>query len=225
MLDTAEILIDNFILMIEVYGMIPNGFRKYFLNRSQPQFFSLMVKDLVDAFHHRGQLTRADSLEQRAFHPLNIEHDFFMATHSKKVKINGKEILLNFYNANTVLERPESFRQDNKLVENLETKERERVLKGLSSMAESGWDFSSRWLRDPKDLTTTQINDMIPSDLNTLLGKSEEYLINLCSKFKREDLSVYYLNLLNERKEYFTSFFDGVGFPDQVLSGESIRPR
>ena len=67
-------------------------------------------------------------------------------------------------------------------------------------MAESGWDFSSRWLKDPTDLRSTQINEMLPSDLNALMGKSEEYLVNLCSKFKREDLSVYYFNLLNDRK-------------------------
>ena len=43
-------------------------------------------------------------------------------------------------------------------------------------MAESGWDFSSRWLTDPNDLKTCQIDDMLPSDLNTLLGLSEKYL-------------------------------------------------
>ena len=90
MLDTAETLINNFILMIETYGMIPNGFRKYFLNRSQPPFFAMMIKDLVDAFHRRGEISRADSVEERSFHSLNIEHDFFMASHSKKVKVNNK---------------------------------------------------------------------------------------------------------------------------------------
>lgn len=44
LLDTAEEVIENFIIMIESYGMIPNGFRMYFLNRSQPPFFFMMVK-------------------------------------------------------------------------------------------------------------------------------------------------------------------------------------
>lgn len=37
-------------------------------------------------------------------------------------------------------------------------------------MAESGWDFSSRWLDDPKDLSSTIIDEIIPTDLNALLG-------------------------------------------------------
>jgi neutral trehalase len=37
-------------------------------------------------------------------------------------------------------------------------------------MAESGWDFSSRWLTDVTNLQTHVIDDMIPSDLNTLMG-------------------------------------------------------
>lgn len=44
LLSTAENLIDNFLKVIEKYGFIPNGFRQYYLNRSQPPFLSLMVK-------------------------------------------------------------------------------------------------------------------------------------------------------------------------------------
>ena len=52
-------------------------------------------------------------------------------------------------------------------------------------MAESGWDFSSRWLKNSSDLKTNFINEMIPSDLNTLMGVVENYLIGLCAKFQR----------------------------------------
>jgi alpha,alpha-trehalase len=40
-------------------------------------------------------------------------------------------------------------------------------------MAESGWDFSSRWLNDTMKLESNIISEMIPSDLNTLMGLSE----------------------------------------------------
>ena len=40
----------------------------------------------------------------------------------------------------------------------------------MNSMAESGWDFSTRWLRDASQLSSSIILDMIPSDLNTLMG-------------------------------------------------------
>ena len=120
MLESAENLIMNFILMIETYGMIPNGFRQYFLNRSQPPLFALMVKDLSEAFIAHGQNGRAQALEERAFHSLVQEHEFFMKTHSKLFKLKSeKEVLLNYYNAETVSPRPESYREDMLLVEDL----------------------------------------------------------------------------------------------------------
>jgi alpha,alpha-trehalase len=47
MLDTAENTVRNFFLLINKYGFVPNGFRKYYLNRSQPPFLTLMVKDVT----------------------------------------------------------------------------------------------------------------------------------------------------------------------------------
>ena len=35
---------DNFAWMIEIYGHIPNGNRTYYLSRSQPPVFALMVE-------------------------------------------------------------------------------------------------------------------------------------------------------------------------------------
>lgn len=67
-------------------------------------------------------------------------------------------------------------------------------------MAESGWDFSSRWLKDASDLKSTIINEMIPSDLNTILGLVEEYLIPIAPKFGRGDLVWEYRKLLEGRK-------------------------
>jgi alpha,alpha-trehalase len=37
-------LLKNFAFEIDRYGMIPNGNRSYYLSRSQPPFFSLMVE-------------------------------------------------------------------------------------------------------------------------------------------------------------------------------------
>lgn len=54
MLDTAEMLLDNFATSIQTYGFIPNGFRVYFLNRSQPPYFFLMVKAVAEALKKKG---------------------------------------------------------------------------------------------------------------------------------------------------------------------------
>jgi len=62
MLDTAEYIIYNFLAIVEKYGFVPNGFRKYYLNRSQPPFLTLMVKEVVEALLKNGQQQRAFNL-------------------------------------------------------------------------------------------------------------------------------------------------------------------
>ena len=45
--DMIENMIKNFAHLIETVGYIPNGNRSYFIGRSQPPFFSLMVRLLA----------------------------------------------------------------------------------------------------------------------------------------------------------------------------------
>lgn len=67
-------------------------------------------------------------------------------------------------------------------------------------MAESGWDFSSRWLSDQNDLKTSVITEMIPSDLNMLMGLLESYLSTLSARYGRIDLLSTYQQILKDRK-------------------------
>lgn len=67
MLDTAESILDTFANVIQVYGFIPNGLRQYYLNRSQPPFFFLMVKKVTEALFKKGQQEKANSLEKKYF--------------------------------------------------------------------------------------------------------------------------------------------------------------
>jgi len=62
LLDSAETVVRNFLLILQKYGFIPNGFRKYYLNRSQPPFLTLMVKDVTEALSKSGKKQRADKL-------------------------------------------------------------------------------------------------------------------------------------------------------------------
>jgi alpha,alpha-trehalase len=47
-IDMIEDMIKNFASLIDRYGFIPNGNRSYYLSRSQPPFFSLMVELLAE---------------------------------------------------------------------------------------------------------------------------------------------------------------------------------
>lgn len=44
------------------------------------------------------------------------------------------------------------------------------------------------------------MDEIIPSDLNTLMAVNEAYLVKLSEKFKRADLANYYLKCIKERK-------------------------
>jgi alpha,alpha-trehalase len=50
------------------------------------------------------------------------------------------------------------------------------VWRNLRATAESGWDFSSRWLADGKTLATVRTLDLLPPDLNSLLVHLEQTL-------------------------------------------------
>src|SRR5260370_34561666 len=45
--------------------------------------------------------------------------------------------------------------------------------------AESGWDFSSRWMRDPTDVRTLETTELAPVDLNCLLYTAERTIAAL----------------------------------------------
>ncbi len=46
--DLIENMVKNFAYLINTFGHVPNGNRSYYLTRSQPPYFSLMVKLLAD---------------------------------------------------------------------------------------------------------------------------------------------------------------------------------
>jgi alpha,alpha-trehalase len=75
--------------------------------------------------------------------------------------------------------RPESYRQDYELAQTLPAANREAFYRNVRASAESGWDFSSRWMRDPKDLRTLETTELIPVDLNSLLYHAERTIAAL----------------------------------------------
>jgi alpha,alpha-trehalase len=81
--------------------------------------------------------------------------------------------ILNRYWDDIPEPRPESFREDFALGQTVDAPRREALYRNLRAGAESGWDYSSRWMRNPKDLRTLEVTDLAPVDLNSLLYHSE----------------------------------------------------
>ncbi len=175
--DMIENMVRNFAYLIDTIGFIPNGNRTYYLTRSQPPFFAAMVSLLAEA--------RGDSMVLVNYLPqLRAEYDWWMDGAAEVsagnpavlhvVRLPDGSILNRYYDRGDY-PRAESYRED---VETAAQSDRpkEEVYRHLRSGAESGWDFSSRWLADGSTLSTIHTTDIIPVDLNALLYNLERTL-------------------------------------------------
>ncbi|RYD86177.1 MAG: hypothetical protein EOP50_22855, partial [Sphingobacteriales bacterium] len=84
--------------------------------------------------------------------------------------------VLNRYWDQLDIPRQESWTEDLKTASHLSTEARPQVYRELRSAAESGWDFSSRWFRDGRNLETIHTTEIVPVDLNCLLVHLEQMI-------------------------------------------------
>jgi alpha,alpha-trehalase len=170
--EMVENMVKNFAFLINTYGHIPNGNRSYYLSRSQPPFFALMVELLAGI--------RNDSVYAAYLPALEKEYSFWMEGREKlragesarRVVVMKDGSVLNRYWDDNSTPRQESYKED---VETAEKSGRNKaeMYRHLRAGAESGIDFSSRWFRNEKTLGTIQTTDYVPVDLNCLLYKLE----------------------------------------------------
>lgn len=173
--DLIEDMVGNFAFLIDSIGFIPNGNRNYYLSRSQPPFFSLMVKLLSE---------KDSSAVVRYLPMLRKEYDFWMHgagqlekpgdTFEHVVSMPDGTVLNRYYDRKGQ-PRPEAYKEDVHLAKR-SGRDPDVVYRHLRAAAESGWDFSSRWFADGKNLTTIQTTDLVPVDLNCLLFHLEQMI-------------------------------------------------
>lgn len=167
-----ENMVKNFAYLIDTFGFIPNGNRSYFLGRSQPPFFSLMVDLLAN---EKGEEVFTTFLPQ-----LLKEHAFWMAgrevgeTNRRLVFMPNGGILNRYYD-DFPDPRAEMYGDD------LETHQSSGRSAGalyldIRAACESGWDFSARWLKHADDLGSIYTTDIVPVDLNCLLVHLEQVI-------------------------------------------------
>jgi alpha,alpha-trehalase len=176
--DLMRAMADNFAYLLDTYGHVPNGTRSYYLSRSQPPVFTLMI----DLFENHGVDTALRYLPQ-----LRKEYDFWMdgSTHLRPGSAWRRTVclpggaLLNRYWDDRAHPREEAYLED------VETARRSGrpahlVYRDLRAAAESGWDFSSRWCepqivqdRTECDLASIRTTAIVPVDLNALLWHAE----------------------------------------------------
>ena len=171
-------MLDDFDSLVARYGFVPNGTRTYYLGRSQPPFLALMAD--LDPRH--DAVTAARHLAA-----LKAEHTFWMkgADAARRTGAAARVVrmpdgsLLNRYWDDAPGPRDESWAED---VATARTSGRPvaEVYKDLRAGAESGWDYSSRWLADPARLDTIRTTQIVPVDLNSLLWAQEQAIARRC---------------------------------------------
>ncbi len=173
-------MVDDFTQLIERYGHVPNGTRSYYLSRSQPPFYFAMVGLSPGA----DRATRA-----RRLAAMRAEHAFWMAgaaalkpgEAAERVVRMPDGALLNRYWDDRDTPRDESFREDVATAAAAPSRPAPAVYRDLRAAAESGWDFSSRWLGDGRTLASIRTSAIVPVDLNSLLYGLERAIADGCA--------------------------------------------
>ena len=181
---------ENFLDLVELLGFVPNGARVYYENRSQPPFLTPMVRAYVE-------YTGDTSVLERFLPTLEKEHAFWMNNRTIDVEFDGETYTLNHYAVLNNQPRPESYLEDYQTATNscyysedsgiiypatpLTDEEIAQLYANLASGAESGWDYSSRWIANPGDaandvyfpLRSLNTVELLPIDLNSFLYANE----------------------------------------------------
>ena len=217
-IDLIEGMVKNFAFMIEQFGFIPNGNRSYYLGRSQPPFFSLMVDLLAK---HSGKEVLIEFLPA-----LKKEHAFWMQGADELIAPNSSNrrvvrlengFILNRYYDDIQLPRDEMYQDD---VELIATKGEagKKTLLDIRAACESGWDFSSRWCEDLAKLDTIRTTDLVQIDLNCLIYHLEA-LIAEALELNGGQEAAEYLERAEQRKAAIEATFwnDKLGTYSDVI--------
>ncbi|KAL4019157.1 hypothetical protein IC575_022801 [Cucumis melo] len=202
MYDTAKGIVINLISMIDEFGHVLNGARSYYTNRSQPPLLSSMVYDIY---------LRTGDLEfvRNSLPALIKEHKFWNSGfHSVTVQNGNGNHSLSRYYAMWNEPRPESSLVDEKLASKFANNyEKKHLYREIASAAESGWDFSSRWMRDSTDLSTLATTSILPVDLNVFILKMELDISNLARAVGDYCTAEHFFEASLVRKKTINSIF------------------
>jgi alpha,alpha-trehalase len=213
--EMIENMVNNFAYLISQYGHIPNGNRSYYLSRSQPPFFALMLDILASI---KGNYVYATFLPA-----LQKEYEYYTdqtAATKHVVKMPDGSTLQRYYDRDDI-PRQESYREDVLLADTAwarlvragqnsktvsEGDFKKNKYRDLRSCAESGWDFSSRWFADGKTLATIQLTKYIPVDLNCLLYHLERTLARANKESGELVKAKYYNDIAEKRKKAINKY-------------------
>ncbi|KAG8853689.1 hypothetical protein FRC20_001168, partial [Serendipita sp. 405] len=147
----ANSTLQNFMDEIERFGFIPNGGRIYYLNRSQPPVFIGMVLSYYNA-------TKDDATLERALPIMERELEWWSNNRSLSIvsPYTNQTRKVYHYSVTNTAPRPESYLEDYEAANGADLSpaytddQKSALYAELASGAETGWDYSTRWAKQPK---------------------------------------------------------------------------
>lgn len=152
---------ENIAYLIERYGFMPNGTRTWYLNRSQPPYFALMVEAI---YKQTGDVAWLE----RMYGVIEKEYGFWMSHRATPCGLNrysseaGEALVWEF-----LATGGKRIGADYDSM-GLSVQERYTIGRNFAAEAESGWDFTPRFER--------RCEDFCPVDLNANLYFYERFL-------------------------------------------------
>jgi alpha,alpha-trehalase len=212
--------VDNYEHQVNRFGHGLNGSAANLATRAQLPYFSNEVSMLADEYGDEALVRYLPAMEKEY-------QDYWMdgkqqldslpddgRAHSHRTLVrlplgNGKFAYLNRFWDDDDGPRLESYKEDFELGElvtrGLQGELRDRRLKKLykdvRGGAASGWDFSSRWLKDGKSMETINTTDIIPIDLQCMLARTEQMLARAHRAAENIEESWQYELLFSQRIE------------------------
>ncbi|TYZ56929.1 hypothetical protein PybrP1_001912 [[Pythium] brassicae (nom. inval.)] len=248
---TARGVVNNLLEYVAEYGFVPNGGRIYYLSRSQPPLLADMVRVVAEAGHpdDASGSGAVDVEYLRAVVPLlEKEYAFWMqlgpSTHAVEVETTPhslgaapKRFVLNRYVANADEPRPESYREDfhdatlafKDLSQPSEAVDaaKAQLYNDIIAAAESGWDFSSRWLKDGKSMATSDTSNVVPVDLNVMMHRVERNLAHFHALLGNAAAAALFTSAAATRAEAIQAVFwspKSQSWRDYLLDSQSHSP-
>lgn len=217
--EQAKNNVNNIMYLVERYGYMPNGNRTYYLNRSQPPFLFLMVKEV---FKYEEDLEWL----QKAYKILEKEYYFWQ---TKRMGPNGLNVYGNpqGLDAQDVLSLSEELAMRRGSYIAKKEEEKELVAHAMLTFCESGWDCTSRFEFQGQNYNPVDLNSLLygfecyMKEISNILGNGEDTLWGGRAHTRKEKMNQYLWN--EERQLYMDWNYDEEYF-SPVASAASLYP-
>lgn len=201
--------VDNMLFLVEKYGYMPNGNRQKYLNRSQPPYLSMMIKDVYEEIKDKNWLGSVVPI-------LKKEYEFWMTNRITPIGLNQFGCALEVPKHGYLYEQSmaEKVINNERVGLKLSDKTDDEIARCLLTDCESGWDFNPR--------TNMKQPDFIYLDLNCNLYIYEKNFAYF-SKILKTDEEEEWENKALARKELMNRYlWNGECFLDYNFKTEEF---